>query len=168
MATILPDPRRHMAIGAVGAWANMEECNSFSGFAEAEFGYGIPLTFGAATPGPRGADMGVVALTTGKQFVGISLSNINPTGTAVNGQERYGVGDCLGVADEGVMFVRAGVGVVKGAKPFFDPATGLWHGASSTGRLPIPGARFDDAAASGEPVALKFRVDPGAANVTAA
>lgn len=165
---ILPDPRLRPAIGAVGAWANMEECNAFSGFAESEFGYGIPLSFGTAAPGPRGANMYVKPLVTGAVFCGVSLTNINPTGTAVNGQDRYGVGDLLGVADEGVLFVRAGTGVVKGAKPFYDPATGLWHGATAAGRLPIPGARFDDAAASGEPVALKLRVDPGAAAVTAA
>lgn len=164
---ILPDPRTKLPIGQVGAWANMEECNSFSAFAESEFGYGVPLSFGTAAPAP-GANMNVKPLASGAIFCGISLSNINPTGTAVSGQERYGIGDCLGVADEGVMFVRAGASVTKGAKPFYDPATGLWHGASATGRLPIPGARFDDAAASGEPVALKFRVDPGAAAVTAA
>lgn len=164
---ILPDPRLKLPIGQVGAWANMEECNSFSAFAESEFGYGVPLSFGTAAPAP-GADMNVKPLATGEVFCGISLTNINPTGTPVNGQDRYGIGDCLGVADEGVLFVRAGAGVVKGAKPFYDPATGLWHGASDTGRLPIPGARFDDAAASGEPVALKIRVDPGAAAVTAA
>lgn len=164
---ILPDPRMKLPIGQVGAWANMEECNSFSAFAESEFGYGVPLSFGTDAPAP-GADMNVKPLASGAVFCGISLSNINPTGTAVNGQERYGVGDCLGVADEGVMFVRAGASVTKGAKPFYDPATGLWHGASAAGRLPIPCCRFDDAAASGEPVALKLRVNPGAAAVTAA
>lgn len=165
---ILPDPRLARAVGYVGCWANMEEKNSFTGFAESAFGYAVPLAFGTAAPGPRGADMYVKPLASGDVFVGISLANINPTGTPVNGQERYGVGDCLGVGDEGVLFVRAGASVTKGAKPFYDPATGLWHGASASGRLPIPGARFDDAAASGEAVALKFRVDPGAAAVTAA
>lgn len=162
---ILPEPRAKMAVGAVGQWANMEECNSFTATAQSSFGYGVPLAKGNS----NGADLNVVPLTTGNQFVGISLANVYTTGTPnANGQEQYGVGDILGVADEGVIFVRAGDDVVKGAKPFYDPATGLWHGASDTGLLPIPGARFDDAAASGEPVALKFRVDPGAANVTAA
>lgn len=165
---ILPDPRLKMAVGSVGQWANMEECNSFTGFAESSFGFGIPLSFGTAAPGPRGADMYVKPLVTGGVFCGVSLTNIETNADDVNGQSRYAIGDCLGVADEGVMFVRAGAGVVKGAKPFYDVATGLWHGASATGRLPIPGARFDDAAASGEPVALKLRVDPGAAAVTAA
>lgn len=162
---LLPTTMLKMAIGSPGAWANMEECNSFTAFAQSEFGYGIPLAFGAAN---TGANMNVVPLTTTNVFVGISLANINPTGTPVNGSERYGVGDCLGVADEGVIFVRAGASVTKGAKPFYDPATGLWHGATAAGRLPIPGARFDDAASSGDSVALKFRVEPGAAAVTAA
>lgn len=162
---ILPDPRVKMIAGAIGAWANMEECNSFTGFAESEFGYGVPLAFGTAN---TGANMGVKPLTTGNVFVGVALANTDPTGTPASGSERYGIGDCLGVADEGVMFVRAGASVTKGAKPFYEVATGLWHGATGTGRLPIPGCRFDDAAASGEPVALKLRVDPGAAAVTAA
>jgi len=161
---LLPTPLLKMPIGSPGAWANMEECNSFTAFAQSEFGYGVPLAFGTAN---TGANMNVVPLTTANVFVGISLTNNNPTGTAVSGSERYGIGDCLGVADEGVIFVRAGASVTKGAKPFYDPATLLFHGASATGRLPIPGARFDDAAASGAPVALKFRVEPGAAAVTA-
>ena len=161
---LLPTPLLKMPIGSPGAWANMEECNSFTAFADSEFAYGVPLAFGAAN---TGANMGVVPLTTTKVFVGVSLANNNPTGTAVSGSERYGVGDCLGVADEGVVFVRAGASVTKGAKPFYDPATLLWHGASASGRLPIPGARFDHAAASGQPVTLKFRVEPGAAAVTA-
>lgn len=162
---LLPAPRRSMVVGAVGAWANMEECNSFTAFAQSEFGYGIPVMFGNTT----GANMNVVPLTTGNRIAGISLANNNPTGIPnSDDQERYGVGDCLGVADEGVMFVRAGAGVVKGAVPFYETATGRWHGTSATGRLPIPGARFDDAAAAGSPVALKFRIDPGAAVVTAA
>lgn len=162
---LLPTPLLKMPIGSPGSWANMEECNSFTAFAESEFGYGVPVTFGTAN---TGANMNVVPLTTTKVFVGISLTNNNPTGTPVSGSDRYGIGDCLGVADEGVIFVRAGASVTKGAKPFYDPATMLWHGATAAGRLPIPGARFDDAAASGQPVALKFRVEPGAAAVTAA
>lgn len=162
---LLPTPLLRMPIGLIGGWANMEECNAFTAFAQSEFGYGIPLAFGTAN---TGANMNVVPLTTTNVFVGISQCNINPTGTAVDGSERYGIGDCLGVADEGVIFVRAGASVIKGAKPFYDHATGLWHGATAAGRLPIPGARFDDAAASGAPVALKFRVEPGAAAVTAA
>lgn len=161
---LLPTPLLKMPIGSPGSWANMEECNSFTAFAGSEFGYGIPVMFGAATT----ANMNVVPLTTGNRIAGISLANNNPTGTpSGTGQERYGVGDCLGVADEGVMFVLAGASVTKGAVPFYETATGKWHGASATGRLPIPGARFDDAAANGSPVALKFRIDPGAAAVTA-
>lgn len=162
---LLPEPKAKMAVGAIGQWANMEECNSFTATAQSSFGFGIPLAKGNA----NGADLNVVPLTTGNQFVGISLSNVYTTGAPnADGQEQYGVGDILGVADEGVIFVEAGAGVVKGAKPFYEVATGRYHGTSAAGRLPIPGARFDGAAAAGDPVALKFRVDPGAANVTAA
>ena len=133
--TILPDPKLKMAIGNIGAWANMEECNSFTGFAESEFGFGVPLTFGNTS----GANMNVKPLAAGQVFRGISLANTGTSGAPVNGQARYGIGQTLGVADEGVIFVRAGAGVVKGAKPFYDAATGLWHGASATGRLPDSG-----------------------------
>ena len=40
--------------------------------------------------------------------------------------------------------------------------------ATDTGRLPLPTCEFDESAADGQPVALRIRVLPGAANVTAA
>lgn len=166
---LLPQPLPRPAAGYPGMWQNMEECNSFTGFAEAAFGFGVPLAKGAATPAPDGADMGVVPLTTGNRFVGISLSNVYTSGTpASNGDERYGVADILGVATYGVLFVQVGTAVSKGNSAFFDPATGLWHGASATGRLPIPGAEFDGSGGANTAVALRINVVPGGANVTAA
>lgn len=159
---LIPQPTgTKPAAGYPGMWANMEECNSFSAFAESSFGFGVPLAKGTG-------DMGVVPLTTGNRFIGISLSNVYTTGTPSNGDERYGVGDLLGVADEGVIFVRAGASVTKGALAYYDTATGKFHGASAAGRLPIPNAEFDGAAADGEVAPLRIRIVPGSANVTAA
>lgn len=148
--------------GIVGTWANMEEDNARTGVAESQFAAAVPLTKGVA-------DDGVVPLTTAKRFIGISLANVNMGGTATSdGYSTFEVGEQLGVADMGLVFVLAGASVVGGATPFYDPATRKYHGATAAGRLPLPTCEFDGTAADGEPVALRVRVLPGAANVTAA
>lgn len=157
---LIPTPQAKPAIGYPGMWANMEECNSFTAFAGAALGYGVPVAKGTG-------DMDVVPLTTGNRFIGISLSNVYTTGTPVNGAERYGVGDKLGVADMGVVFVTAGGSVTKGALAYYLPSDGKYYAASGTGRLPLPNAEFDGSAADGQPVQLRIRIAPGGANVTA-
>lgn len=157
---LLPTPKAKMDRGYPGMWANMEECNSFTAFAGSALAYGVPVQNGAG-------DMDVVPLATGGRFIGISLSNAYTSGTPVNGEERYGVGDKLGVADEGVIYVRAGGAVTKGALPFFLPSDGKYYTAAGAGRLPLPNAEFDESAADGEVVALRVRIAPGGANVTA-
>lgn len=148
--------------GIVGTWANMEEDNARSGFAESEFAAGVPLAKGTA-------DMGVVPLTDENRFIGIGLGNINMDGAPLTGGiPTFKVGELLGVADMGVVFVLAGTSVTAGATPFYDPATRKFHGAAAAGRLPLPTCEFDETAADGEPVALRIRVEPGAAAVAAA
>lgn len=158
---LIPQPTSTKpAAGYPGMWANMEECNSFSAFAEAEFGFGVPLAHGDG-------DMGVVPLEDGGRFVGISLSNVYTTGAVTDtGDEQYGVGDLLGVADEGVIFVRISGTVAKGDLPFFDPGEGSYFAAAGAGRLPIPNAEFDSAGADGV-APLRFRIVPGGADVEA-
>lgn len=159
---LIPQPTRTTpAAGYPGMWQNMEECNSFTAFAEEEFGFGIPLALGTG-------EMGVVELTDGERFVGISLSNIYTSGTPVDGQEIYGVGDKLGVADEGVLFVRAGGTIAKGDVPFYDPTDKSYYAASATGRLPLPNCEFDGSGIAGEAVALRVRIVPGGEAVEAA
>lgn len=161
MAGLIPQGGSKPKAGFAGMWQNMEECNSFTAFASAALGYGVPVMKTA------GNDMNVGPLTTGNRFIGISLSNVYTSGAPVNGDERYGVGDKLGVADMGVVFVRAGASAVKGNKVWYDPATLKFHGASATGRLPLEEIEFDGSAADGEVVAVRLRITPGGANVTA-
>ncbi len=148
--------------GIVGTWANMEEDNARTGFAESEFAAAIPLMKGTG-------EMGLAPLTDGNRFIGIALRTVDMFGTETSdGEATFRVGDLLGVADMGTVFVLAGAGVTEGAAPFYDPATRKFHGATDAGRLPLPTCEFDESAADGEPVALRVRVLPGAANVTAA
>lgn len=149
------------ARGIIGTWANMEEDNARTGFAESEFPAAVPLMLGTE-------EMGVVPLTTGNRFIGIALRTVDMYGTPTDGDEpTFQVADLLGVADMGTVFVLAGEDVTEGAVPFYDPATRKYHGTTGTGRLPLPTCEFDETAADGEPVALRIRVLPGAADVTA-
>lgn len=154
--------RTTMARGVVGTWANMEEDNARTVFAESEFAAGVPLMKGTG-------EMSAIPLTTGNRFIGIALRTVDMYGTATSdGAATFAIADLLGVADMGTVFVLAGASVTQGATPFYEPATRKYHGATGTGRLPLPTCEFDESAADGEPVALRIRVLPGAANVTAA
>lgn len=151
-----------MARGIVGTWANMEEDNARTMFAGSEFASAVPLALGDA-------EMTAVPLTTGNRFIGIALATNSMGGTPTDdGAATFATGDLLGVADMGTVFVLAGEDVTEGAVPFYDPATRQYHGATGTGRLPLPNCEFDESAAAGEPVALRVRVLPGDADVTAA
>jgi len=151
-----------MARGIVGTWANMEEDNARTFFAEAEFAAGVPVMLGDD-------EMGAVPLLTGNRFIGIALGTNDMGGTPTeDGAATFAVGDLFGVADMGTVFVQAGEDVTEGAVPFYDPATRKYHGATGAGRLPLPTCEFDESASDGQPVALRIRVLPGADPVTAA
>lgn len=153
--------RTTMPRGTVGTWANMEEDNARTMFAGSEFAAAVPLMLGDT-------EMNAVPLTTGNRFIGIALANNTMYGTPADDVATFAVGDLLGVADMGTVFVLAGDDVTEGAVPFYDPATRKYHGDTAEGRLPLPNCEFDESAADGEPVALRIRVLPGAADVTAA
>lgn len=147
--------------GIVGTWANMEEDNARSFFAGSEFASAVPVMLGTE-------EMQAVPLTTGNRFIGIALRTNDMQGTpTADGAATYTVASLFGVADMGTVFVLAGASVTEGAVPFYDPATRKFHGASAAGRLPLPTCEFDESAADGQPVALRIRIEPGAANVTA-
>lgn len=150
-----------MPRGIIGTWANMEEDNARTGVASAVFASGIPLQ--RAT-----GDREVAPLTTDNVFIGIALRTVDMLGTpTADGAATFAAGDLLGVADMGTVFVLAGASVTEGAKPFYDPATRKFHGESATGRLPLTGCEFDEAAAEGRAVGLRIRLVPGSAAVTA-
>ena len=147
--------------GYVGTWANMEEDNARTGFAGSSFAAGVPVT--ETTEGVFDP------LTTGKRFAGIALANVDMAGTPLSdGTKTFAKDELFGVADMGTVFVLAGSSVAVGAPVFYEVATRRFHGATGTGRLPIPQAEFDGAAAAGQPVALRIRVTPGHSVVTAA
>lgn len=152
-----------MPRGIIGTWANMEEDNARTGVASVEFASGVPLQRASG-------DQEVAPLTDGNVFVGIALRNVDMLGTPVtaDGAATYAVGEMLGVADMGTVFVLAGASVTEGATPYYDTATRKFHGTSATGRLPLGGCEFDEDAAEGSAVGLRIRLVPGSAAVTAA
>lgn len=151
-----------MPRGVIGTWANMEEDNARTGVASVEFASAIPLQ--RAT-----GDQEVAPLTSGNVFVGIALRTVDMDGAPTSdGAATYSIGQLLGVADMGTVFVLAGEDVTEGAKPFYEPSTRKFHGVSDTGRLPLTGCEFDEAAAEGSAVGLRIRLVPGSAVITAA
>lgn len=156
-----------VARGIVGTWANMEEDNARTAFAGSEFVAGTPLMQSSGDTGS--GNMVVAPLATGNRFVGIALRTVDMAGTPdANGNAKFAVNQRLGVAEMGVVYVLAGDDVVAGGVPYYNPATGKYEGASATGLLPLNNCEFDETASDGEPVALRIRIAPGAANVTAA
>lgn len=148
--------RTTVARGIVGTWANMEEDNARTGFAGSEFPAGVPVMKG---PG----DMVYVPLEDGGRFAGIALRAEDMDGPLnADGDPTFRVGQLFGIADMGTVYVRAGDGVTEGANVYYDPATRKYHGVAYPGMLPLPGCEFDEAAADGEPVALRIRLTPGA------
>ncbi len=159
--SLIPAPLQRPLAGLPGQWQNMEECNSFTASA------GATIAFGQAVMKGTG-DEAVIPLTTGNQFLGIAQENIYSSGAPVNNEPRYGVGDRLGVADMGVIFVRVGAAVVKGNAVWYLPSDGLYYGATGTGRMLLPGCQFDQSAAINAVAPVKIRVRPGEAAITAA
>lgn len=151
--------RTTMARGVVGTWANMEEDNARTGFAGAEFASAVPVMKGTG-------EMVYVPLADGGSFAGIALRTVDMDGTpTADGAATFREGQLFGIADMGTVFVLAGDDVTEGAGVFYDPATRQYHGEAATGLLPLAGCEFDETASSGEPVALRIRLTPGAAPV---
>lgn len=154
------------AKGYPGMMANMEEWNAFTAFAEDvtanPIGFGQPVMKGTG-------DQQVKKLATANRFIGITRANIDSGAKATTEGGTYAEGHILGVIDEGVIFVTAGAAVTKGQLVYWLPSSGRYFGASATGRILLTGCEFDDSAtAAGEVVAVRVRITPGAANVTAA
>lgn len=151
------------AKGYPGMMANMEEWNAFTAFAEGStIGFGQPVMKGTG-------DDQVALLEADNRFIGITRANIDSGAPAGTDGGVYAAGRTLGVIDEGVIFVTAGAAVTKGQPVYWLPSSGRYFGASATGRILLTGCEFDDsAAAAGDVVAVRVRITPGAANVTAA
>jgi len=160
--SLIPAPLQRPLAGLPGQWQNMEENNAFTAYAGSAIAFGQALMKGAN-------DEAVVPLTTGNKFVGIAQENIYSSGTPVNNEPRYGVGDRLGVADMGVIFVTVGAAVVKGNAVWYLPSDGRYYAATGTGRMLLPGCEFDQSQSTVGAVApVKIRIRPGEAAITAA
>jgi len=164
---LVPNPKKKPLAGLPGQFQNMEEWNAFTAFVSdtstKAIGFGHPVSIA----GEAGDGTALVkALATTEVFAGITRENLT-TGNASN-QTVYADGDCIGVADEGVIFVLAGATVTKGQKVYFNPANNKYYGASATGYLPLPNCEFDQGGAADEAVPLRLRIVPGGTAVTAA
>lgn len=159
--SLIPLPLARPLAGLPGQWQNMEECNAFTATAGAAIAFGQALMKGAT-------DDAVIPLTTGNKFVGIAQENIYSSGDTVDDEPRYGVGDTLGVADMGVIFVEVAANVVKGNAVWYLPSSGLYYAATGTGRMLLPGCEYDQSGSTGGYVPVRIRIRPGEAAITAA
>lgn len=165
---LLPDPKVKPAKGSPGQFQNMEEWNAFSAFVTGTstkaIGFGNPVS----RSGVRSDGTATVkALATTEVFVGVARENIVTGSTGTDASTTYADDDLIGIADEGVIFGLAGAALTAGGNVFWDPATNTYVAATGAGILPLPNCSYDQSAASGDVVAIRLRVVPGGAAVTA-
>lgn len=164
---LLPAPKTKPAKGSPGQFQNMEEWNAFTAFASGTstkaIGFGVPVSLnGVAADGTAN----VKALATTERLAGFSQENISTRGTT---QLLYADGETLGVADMGVIFgAPAGAALTAGGVVWWNPADNTFRAATGTGFMLLPGCRYDQSVASGEPAIIRFRIAPDSAAITAA
>lgn len=135
-----------------GRRVNAEEYNTITRTFEtaptAVLEFGVPAVAGI---GRRGC----VALTAAAQNVlGITETNqVLP-----RPGDHYVQYDNVPICESGVIAVRVGPAVTKGAQARFDVTNGVWTGAAASATvLTIPGATFEDAIAAGADGPLRYR-----------
>lgn len=164
---LLPAPLTKPAKGQPGQFQNMEEWNAFTAFASGTttkaIGFGHPVSLnGVAADGTAS----VKALATTEQLAGISRENITTNGTT---SLVYADGDTLGVVTMGVIFgAPAGAALTAGGEVWWNPADNTFRPATGTGFLKLPGCRYDQSSALGEPAVIRINVAPDSAAITAA
>lgn len=158
---LIPDVNKP-ARGIIGTWANMEEDNARTFFAASEFVAGIPVTYDAADNNK------CKPLVAASRFIGIALRTVDMLGDPeTDGTATYRQNSLLGVADMGCVFVQAGEDVSAGDAAYYRPSDNKFYKTPTTDDLKLPECEFDEDGAKDEPVALRIRVTPGHANVTA-
>lgn len=164
---VIPAPKREMAKGKPGQFQNMEEWNAFTAFASGTstkaIGFGVPVSLnGVASDGTAN----VKALATTERLAGITRENIATNGTT---STVYADGDTLGVATMGVIFgAPAGAALTAGGLVWWNPADNTFRAATGTGFMLLPGCRYDQSSAIGEPAIIRINVAPDSAAITAA
>jgi hypothetical protein len=142
--------KENLAPFAVGRRVNMEEWNTITRTKEGSgtLGFGVPAIAGTGKHS-------CLPLTAAAQNVlGITeaVSTLPHTGDAY---EQY---DNVAICESGVIGVLLIADVVKGAAARFDVNNGGWTSASaSSSVLTIPGAQFEEAGATGEVGAVRYR-----------
>lgn len=167
MAALFPNQKLRPAKGKPGQFQNMEEWNAFTAFASGTstkpIGFGHPVSLnGVATDGTAN----VKALATTERLAGFSRENVATLGTT---DLVYADGETLGVADMGVIFgAVAGAALTAGGLVWWNPADNTFRAATGTGFMLLPGCRYDQSSAVGEPAIIRFRIAPDSAAITAA
>ena len=167
MAALFPNPLLKPAKGKPGQFQNMEEWNAFTAFASGTatkaIGFGVPVSLnGVAGDGTAN----VKALATTERLAGFSQENIATLGA---NDFVYADGETLGVTTMGVMFgAVAGAAVTAGGVVWWNPADNTFRAATGTGFMLLPGCRYDQSSAIGQPVVIRINILPDSAAITAA
>ena len=164
---LLPAPKSKPAKGKPGQFQNMEEWNAFTAFASGTstkaIGFGVPVSLnGVASDGTAN----VKTIATTERLAGFSRENFNTNGTT---QLLYADGDTIGVITEGVFFgAPAGAALTAGGVVWWNPADNTYRAATGSGFLLLPGCRYDQSVANGEPAIIRADIQPDSAAIAAA
>lgn len=164
---LVPAPLTKPAKGKPGQFQNMEEWNAFTAFASGTstkaIGFGHPVSLnGVAGDGTSN----VKALATTERLAGFSQENIATLGAT---DHVYADGEALGVITEGVFFgAVAGAAVTAGGVVWWNPADNTFRAATGSGFMLLPGCRYDQSSAIGDPVVIRANIQPDSAAITAA
>lgn len=164
---LFPNPKLRPAKGKPGQFQNMEEWNAFTAFASGTstkaIGFGHPVSpNGVAADGTAN----VKALASTERLAGFAQENISTRGTNAT---VYADGETLGVITEGVFFgAVAGANVTAGGVVWWNPADNTFRAATGSGFMLLPGCRYDQSSATGEPVIIRADIQPDSAAITAA
>jgi hypothetical protein len=136
---------------AVGRRVNMEEWNTFTRTKEgsATLGFAVPVM-----PGTGAHTCVEVDATNGRNVIGITEASLCLPHTG----DVYNQYDNVGICEVGVIGVKLGANVSKGAAARWDTANKVWTGAAQSATvITIPGAQFEEDGASGATGAVRYR-----------
>ena len=138
-----------MPEGTVGRRANMEEWNAITCHPEAaNVKVAMPVQMG--TEGPES----IVPYDGSGRFRGIT--EVDQT-CQYDANGFYPIGFNVPVMPSGVIWARAAAAVDAGDAVFYVTASGLYHNTAAAGRVAVPGAEFDSAAAANGLVKIRLR-----------
>lgn len=143
--------KENMAAFAVGRRINMEEWNTITRTKEVDssLGFGVPVV-----PGSGAHTCVQITATGGEDVLGITEASL----TLPRPGDTYEQYDNVAICEVGVIGVLLGSNVVQGAKANFKTTDSTWVStAKSASIIEVPGAEFDQAGASGDVGAVRYR-----------